>query len=123
MLLVYYTNTLFLFWNIHKLSFFSEHIIWHNIDVSNLFHTQQHPFFTLHDSKDTDVACFVKSILGDWDRPTRQIWRVAAGGDGTIWEKAPIARLTPVRHAHLSRQTVHRSGGKNTKLRVGGAVS
>ncbi|XP_016424850.1 dual specificity mitogen-activated protein kinase kinase 6 isoform X2 [Sinocyclocheilus rhinocerous] len=25
----------------------------------------QHPFFTLHDSKDTDVASFVKSILGD----------------------------------------------------------
>uniref|UniRef100_A0A672Q8L9 mitogen-activated protein kinase kinase n=2 Tax=Sinocyclocheilus grahami TaxID=75366 RepID=A0A672Q8L9_SINGR len=25
----------------------------------------QHPFFTIHDSKDTDVASFVKSILGD----------------------------------------------------------
>nr|AAH44129.1 Mitogen-activated protein kinase kinase 6 [Danio rerio]AAI65822.1 Map2k6 protein [Danio rerio]BAB11809.1 MKK3 [Danio rerio] len=25
----------------------------------------QHPFFTLHDSKDTDVASFVKTILGD----------------------------------------------------------
>ncbi|KPP78180.1 dual specificity mitogen-activated protein kinase kinase 6-like [Scleropages formosus] len=25
----------------------------------------QHPFFTLHDSKDTDVATFVKVILGD----------------------------------------------------------
>lgn len=26
---------------------------------------QQHPFFTLHDAKDTDVASFVKVILDD----------------------------------------------------------
>ena len=26
---------------------------------------QEHPFFTLHDSKDTDVASFVKVILDD----------------------------------------------------------
>uniref|UniRef100_A0A3Q3D8Z0 mitogen-activated protein kinase kinase n=1 Tax=Hippocampus comes TaxID=109280 RepID=A0A3Q3D8Z0_HIPCM len=30
-----------------------------------LFSTQKHPFFTLHDSKDTDVASFVKVILDD----------------------------------------------------------
>lgn len=27
---------------------------------------QKHPFFTLHDSKETDVASFVKVILDDW---------------------------------------------------------
>lgn len=26
---------------------------------------QQHPFFTLHDAKDTDVASFVKVILDE----------------------------------------------------------
>ncbi|XP_051530124.1 dual specificity mitogen-activated protein kinase kinase 6 isoform X2 [Myxocyprinus asiaticus] len=31
----------------------------------NYTELMQHPFFTLHDSKDTDVASFVKSILGD----------------------------------------------------------
>ncbi len=122
MLLVYYTNTLFLFWNIHKLSFFSEHIIWHNIDVSNLFHTQQHPFCTLHDSKDTDVASFVKSILGDWDRPTLQIWRVAAGGDGTIWESTN-SKTNTCKTRPPQQTTVHRSGGKNTKTEGGRAVS
>ena len=30
---------------------------------------QEHPFFTLHDSKDTDVASFVKVILDDWWAP------------------------------------------------------
>lgn len=29
------------------------------------FLSQQHPFFTLHESKATDVASFVKLILGD----------------------------------------------------------
>lgn len=32
------------------------------IDLSPL---QQHPFFTSHDAKETDVASFVKVILGD----------------------------------------------------------
>lgn len=27
--------------------------------------SQQHPFFTLHESKATDVASFVKLIIGD----------------------------------------------------------
>uniref|UniRef100_A0A8C9VLG0 mitogen-activated protein kinase kinase n=1 Tax=Scleropages formosus TaxID=113540 RepID=A0A8C9VLG0_SCLFO len=31
----------------------------------NYTELMQHPFFTLHDSKDTDVATFVKVILGD----------------------------------------------------------
>lgn len=29
------------------------------------FFLQEHPFFTLHDSKETDVASFVKVILDD----------------------------------------------------------
>lgn len=35
-----------------------------------LLSLQQHPFFTLHDSKETDVASFVKVILDDWWAPS-----------------------------------------------------
>lgn len=64
----------------------------------------QHPFFTLHDSKDTDVASFVKTILGDWDRSCGPNWHTTAttagGRNGTVPEntkqqktKTSIARL------------------------------
>ena len=41
-----------------------EHICWLHADF--FFHPQQHPFFTSHEAKETDVASFVKVILGDW---------------------------------------------------------
>lgn len=73
------------------------------------FPPQQHPFFTSHEAKETDVASFVKVILGDWGVALAEEWR---GGRGTIQhttnttntQRAPIAAPVMCRtHSFLSR--------------------
>lgn len=61
---------------------------------------QQHPFFTLHDAKETDVASFVKVVLDDWWAPIRLRPPTTRVGGGPLGKKkkkekknAPMAYL------------------------------
>lgn len=74
---------------------------------------QQHPFFTSHEAKETDVASFVKVILGDWVLH-------APGTEGgkpknPSYKKAGLP-LTPL---HASRvRTRKTSGWSRTRRRL-----
>lgn len=67
---------------------------------SHVLFLQQHPFFTLHDSKETDVASFVKIILADWHAPPPT--RVGAGGTSPPTNPRPFRKLTGIDLPHNS---------------------